>query len=731
MPLAPGTRLGPYQITAPLGAGGMGEVYRAWDTKLDREVAIKVLPSAMARDPDLLARFEREAKVLASLNHRNIAIVYGLEESPDGKALAMELVDGATLQSPLPLPEALRIAVQIAEALEAAHEKGITHRDLKPANIMVTKSGIKLLDFGLAKVEVRHNDDETAAQTQAGTLLGTAAYMSPEQAQGRSVDARSDIFSFGAVLYELVTGRRAFRGEDMVSTLASILRDEPAPADAPAQLQSVIARCLRKHASDRFQTATDLRAALEQVARGGAERGPSLAVLPFANLSADKDNEYFSDGLAEEILTALTQLPGLRVIARASAFAFRGRENAIAEIGEKLRVSSVLHGSVRRAGSRIRISAQLINVADESQLWSERYDREMRDVFDIQDEIAQAIVAQLKVKLGTKSGQPLVKRYTENLEAHSLYLKGNFHLYRFTSGELERGREYLEQAVALEPGYAPAWLQLADYYIATAHFGVVSPLHQWPKARAAAQRALEADPEFAEAHAALGLLKAIVEFQWEEGLRGVATALRLNPASARSRFWHARVLDFLGRHEESYAEANRAVELDPLSTLFRYYCAQHCLFTGQAERALEHARQTLEIDPNYAIAQLALGEAYSLAGRHAEGIALLEKAQGVLPGAFLPEGFLAWAYVRAGRRADAERFRAALEEKRARQYVPPTTLALVAAALGDLESVFRWMEEGIRDRDPNFGYHNRSPYFNAIKSDPRYHDMFRRMNLQS
>ena len=663
MPLVPGTRLGPYEITAPLGAGGMGEVYRARDTRLGRDVAIKVLPGELARDPDRLARFEREARLLALLNHPNIATIYGLEESPEGTALAMELVDGATLKSPLPLAEALRLALQIADALEAAHKRGIVHRDLKPANIMVTEAGIKLLDFGLAKLGIAAESDETATQTQAGVVVGTACYMSPEQAQGWPVDARSDIFSFGAVLYELVTGRRAFRGDSALATLASILRDEPAPPDAPAEIQSVIARCLHKQAAKRFQTAAELRAALELTARSQTERGPSLAVLPFANLSADKDNEYFSDGLAEEILNALTQLPGLRVIARASSFAFRGRENAIAEIGEKLQVSNVLHGSVRRSGNRIRVSAQIITVAGETQIWSERYDREMRDIFDIQDEIAQAIVAQLKVKLGPRSGRPLVKRYTENPEAHRLYLKGSFHFRRLTNEEMERGREYLEQAVALEPLYAPAWFHLADYYIAGAHRGAVSPLERWPKARAAAARALEADPEFADAHAALSFVKAVSEFQWEEGLRELDTALRLNPSSALAHFWRAYILCCLGRTEDALAGARRAVEIDPLSALFRSYCALFCLHMGQTGRALEHALQALDVNPNYPIGQLALGEAYSLLGRHKEGIDWMEKTQPGAPAGYFYFGFLALAYLRAGRRADAMRLRAGLEER--------------------------------------------------------------------
>ena len=580
MPLSFGDKLGPYEILAPIGKGGMGEVYRAHDARLNRDVAIKVSGAQFSE------RFEREAKAIAALNHPNICQIYDVGPN----YLVMELIEGSPLQGPQPVDQVLKLATQICDALDAAHQKSITHRDPKPSNILVTKSGVKLLDFGLAKMvlgSTAANDSTiTSPLTIQGEILGTAAYMSPEQAQGQNVDARSDIFSFGAVLYELVTGRRAFRGNSIASTLASVLRDEPVATEAPAELQSVISRCLRKQAADRFQTTAELRAALDQAGRNRTESCPSLAVLPFANLSADKDNEYFSDGLAEEILNALTALPGLRVIARTSAFAFRGRENAIAEIGEKLQVSSVLHGSVRRAGNRIRIGVQLINVADESQLWSERYDREMRDVFDIQDEIAQAIVAQLQVRLGAKSGRPLVKRYTENLEAHSLYLKGRFHMFRLTNEELEKGRGYMEQAVALEPGYAPALLMLAEYYFSGAHRGAASALDLWPKARAGYSKALATDPELAEARAALSFLKAATEFQWEEALRGLDAALQLSPGFARGHFWRASILCSVGRTEEALAQAHRAAELDPLSALFRSYCAVYCLYMGQAERSL-------------------------------------------------------------------------------------------------------------------------------------------------
>jgi serine/threonine-protein kinase len=707
----------------------MGEVYRARDTRLDRDVAIKVLPGGMASDPGRLARFEREAKVLASINHPHIATIFGLEESPAGKALVMELVDGETLKSPLPVAEALRLAIQIATALEAAHERGITHRDLKPANIMVTRAGIKLLDFGLAKPATR-DEELTVTETESGTIVGTASYMSPEQAQGRAVDARSDIFSFGALLYEMISGLRAFPGDSLASTLVSVLRDEPTPLHAPAEVQSIVTRCLRKAAADRYQSATDLNAALEQAAQclGRTQHTPSIAILPFASLSADKDNEYFGDGLAEEILNALTQVPGLRVIARASAFAFRGRENAIAEIGERLKVTHVLHGSVRRADSRIRVTAHLIDVSDETQLWAERYDRELRDVFDIQDEIAQAIVAQLKVRLGAKSGTPLVKRYTGNLEAHNFYLRGAFHVSRLTNSEVQRGLAYLEKAVALDPNYAPALYQLADYHVAMGHRGF-RPLEHWPKVRALAARAIEADPEFADAHAALGFAAALCDFQWKDALRRLDGALQLNPACAQAHFWRSIVLFASGSADEALAAVGRATELDPLRALFHTYRATYSLLLDRPEQALEHARRSLEVDEHFPAGIQVMGEALSLLGSHEEGAGFIERTSLGLPAGYFYSSLLAWVYVRSGRNDDAERLRAGLVEAAQRQYIPAATNAFVAAALGDRESALQFAEQAVRERDPNLALWIRSRYFGSLRSDARFDRLLGSLNL--
>jgi serine/threonine-protein kinase len=735
--MTPRQTIAHYRITSKLGQGGMGEVWRASDTKLNREVAIKVLPPAFADDVDRMARFTREAQVLASLNHPNIAAIYGVENC----ALVMELVPGPTLaeriaHGPMPPEEALRIARQIAEALEYAHGHGIVHRDLKPANIKITPEGrVKVLDFGLAKVQAGNESDATMTATSAGVILGTAAYMSPEQAAGKPADARSDIFSLGLVLYEMLSGQRAFPEETGISAMAAILHKDPRPLrelapQVPVELERLVGHCLAKSQAARFPTMAAVRLALDEPARTVAPaRETAVAVLPFTNLSADKENEYFSDGLAEEILNALSQLPGLRVIARAPAFAFRGREHAIAEIAEKLQVTHVLHGSMRRAGNRIRVTATLINAADEAQLWSERYDREMRDIFDIQDEIAQAIVEKLKVKLGGKAGQPLVKRYTHNLEAHSLYLKGNFHIYRFTAEDMEKGKAYLEQAVTLEPGHGPAWVQLADYYIASAHLGAGLPLDLWPQAQDCARKALEADPELAEAQAVAGILDAITEYRWEAGLNRLDTAMRLNPASARTHFWRGRVLFSFGKTEEAIAMLRRAVDLDPVSTLYREHLADIYVLSGEPGHALEHAGFSLEIDPLYGVGQVLLGEIYSLMGRHEEGIALLEKGRKATPGEFHPVGALGFAYIRAGRREGAERFLAELLETRRARYVSATAVAMTALSLDEVETALAEIERAFRECDPNLQYVIRSQYLAAVRDEPRFREVLRKMNL--
>src|SRR5580658_2090324 len=487
MPFTAGDRLGPYEILAAIGAGGMGEVWKARDTRLDRIVAIKQLKGQHS------ARFQQEPRAIAALNHPNICTLYDV--GPD--YLVMEYIEGAPLRGPLPLEQALRFAAQIAGALGVAHSKGILHRDLKPENVLVTASGVKLLDFGLAKLMT--DSDPGVTKTTEGAVLGTAAYMSPEQAQGRPLDERSDVFSFGAVVYEMLSGARAFGGASMLDTLNSVVRDDPAPLQSPAS--DIVKRCLAKQPAHRFQSIAEVRAALESISTKPVEQQPSIAVLPFANMSADKENEYFSDGLAEEILNLLANIPGLKVIARTSSFAFRGKEQDITKIAEALRVQNILEGSVRRSGNRIRVTAQLIHAADGTHMWSERYDRELTDIFAIQDEISAAIAEALRVKLSPQvAAKP---RYTPKLPAYEAYLKARHYHWKVTAESMARADEFYEQAIALDPQYALAYAFYADYLFGRGVLGMTPMREAAPAVRAVAQKALELDSSLPEAHAVL------------------------------------------------------------------------------------------------------------------------------------------------------------------------------------------------------------------------------------
>jgi len=459
------TQLGPYVLIGSIGAGGMGEVWKARDTRLNRIVAVKRLKQEHRK------RFEQEAHAIAALNHPHICQLYDI--GPD--YLVMEYVEGTPPPCPLPAHKAVQLAIQIASALEEAHSRGIIHRDLKPANILVNASGTaKLLDFGLA-TPVTPSDSDVTRNTMDGAMVGTTAYLSPEQAEGKPLDARSDIFGFGAVLYEILSGSRAFEGSSTAQVLSAVLRDDPEPLQhVPPALQRIVFRCLAKQPDQRFPSMSALKSALEQVPVKSSEPEASIAVLPFTNMSADKENEYFSDGLAEEIINALAHIPGLKVTARTSAFAFRGKEQDIRRIAEALDVRTILEGSVRRAGNRIRVAAQLINAANGYHLWSERYDREMSDVFAIQDEIAQAIAAALQVTLSGES--VTVRRYTPKLPAYEAYLKALYYTQRLTPESMSRSRDCFEEAILLDPEFALAHSAFGNHFASLAIYGLL-PAH--------------------------------------------------------------------------------------------------------------------------------------------------------------------------------------------------------------------------------------------------------------
>jgi serine/threonine protein kinase len=686
MPLSVGDKLGPYEILAPIGAGGMGEVWKARDTRLNRVVAVKRLNGNHS------ARFEQEARAIAALNHPHICQIFDV--GPD--YLVLEYIEGQPLKGPLAVEEATRLAVQIAGALDAAHRKGVVHRDLKPANIMVTSEGsVKLLDFGLARLVA--DPEETA--TVEGAVMGTAGYMAPEQAEGQPPDARSDVFSFGAVLYELLSGQRAFRGETFVATIAAILHKEPAPLDAPPALEQIVKRCLAKPPGQRYQSMAELKFALEHISTKAANQQPSIAVLPFANISGDKDQEYFSDGLAEEIINALVKIPGLKVIARTSAFAFRGQNTDIRKIAETLGVANIIEGSVRRSGNRIRVTAQLIAAADGSHLWSERYDRELADVFAVQDEIAAAIAGALQIKLAVPPAEQ--RRYTPNLPAYDAYMKGQHHWLKITPESLARSKECYEQAIALDPGFALAHIGLANYFLMMTAGAALLPAHEaMPRVRALAQRAVEIDPLLSEAHGMLAIVTGLYDYDWKGAERLFRLAMARDPVPPWVHSWHGYFyLMPMSRLRDAIAELERALQGDPLNTIFRLCLAFGLMQADRYEDASAECRRLLELDENYWFGYSVLAWSLLLRGMPAEALSAAEKGYSLAPWQSITTGTFAAVLQRTG---DTKRAEQVLQPLRNApdKYAGPRGLAVSHFLCGEIDQAADWLEKSVAQRDP-------------------------------
>ncbi len=738
----------------------MGEVYRARDGRLGRDVALKILPAAHAADPERLQRFRQEARLAGSLNHPNIVAVFDVGVHDGADYVVSEFVEGETLarrlsSGPLSTAKAVDYAIQAARGLHAAHERGVVHRDIKPDNLMVTPEGwVKIVDFGLARLERPWDAlsmDVTVpgldgGRTTPGTLLGTVAYMSPEQVRGEAVDHLTDIFSLGVVLYEMLAGGRPFPGRTAAETFGAILRDDPPPLAAVApDLQAAVARCLAKRKEDRFQSARDLQTVLERVSSGaarpntpGAATAPAskgwagtIAVLPFSNLTPEADSDYFSDGLTEELIHALTRVPGLGVVAWNSAARMRGREGDVKAVGEQLGVGAVLMGSVRRSGDHLRITARLVDTATGRYLWSEGYDREIRDLLAVQEDIARAIATTLTRQLVADRAATADRR-VQNAEAYNLYLKGRFFAGKRTRDGLERSAAYLQQAIAADPRLAEAHSGLADTYCLLAEYGFVHPAIAIPPARQAALIALDLDPRLAEAHASYALIRSVHDWEWDEAEAFYLKSLDLNPGYASAHHWYA--LDFLaplGRFEQAHQELRIAQQLDPLSLNSLEGTGYLLTLERRYDEALRAYRDLAELDSSFYRTFTSFGRALSLAGRHGEGLEMLQKGlqmAGEVPSIL---GALGQVNALAGDGAEARRMLSRLAELSATRYVPSTCFALVHAGLAENDRALTWLEKGADEHELSMTMLGVHPIYDSLRGEARFTAVLRRLRLEA
>ena len=739
-----GQTISHYKILEKLGEGGMGVVYKAIDKNLDRTVALKFLASHLVSNDESRRRFIREAKAAAALQHPNICTVYEIDEVNGQTFIAMAYLDGQELSEeiesgPIKVERLLDLAEQVARGLQEAHGKGVVHRDIKPANIMVTAQGqAVLMDFGLA--QLAHGASKL---TKEGTSLGTSAYMSPEQTSGEKIDLRTDVWALGVVLYEMATGKMPFQGHYEQAILYSILNEPPEPITAvrtglPVALELLVNKCLAKRAGERYQTIGDLLADLGSLKRatqsGGVTRSssglkaarPSIAVLPFENRSRGDEDEYFSDGISEDITSALGKVERLQVAPRSMAFQFKGKRPTPREVGAVLHVGHVLEGSVRRSGNRVRINVELIAIEEGYQVWSERYDRVMEDIFEIQDEISQAIVENLKVKLVGREKELLAKRYTENLEAYNLCLRGRYYWYRRTPEAFQKAIGFYQQALAEDPDYALAHAGLADCHTSLGFYGVLPPKEARSRATAAASKALEIDADLAAAHASIGAVESLYHWNWATGERAFQRAIELDSSYPVGHLWYsAFALLPLGRLDEAYSEWKRAAELDPVTPIVSVGPGLVLWFQRQYDRAIEEVPKTFELDPNFFWAHFVLGEAYLQKGEYGRAIAALNR--GNVPQ--FRDGHLGYAYAVSGESEKARKLIQELQAGSQPEHQVPYHLAMIYFGLGETDRAFECLEKACEARSTQLFWIKVLPELDSVRSDPRFQAILRRMNL--
>jgi TolB-like protein/Tfp pilus assembly protein PilF len=733
VPLKPGLKLGPYEVLSRIGAGGMGEVYRARDTRLERVVALKVLHGHATADPQMRLRFEREARVIAALNHPHICTLFDIGRQDDLEYLVMEFLEGQTLEArlrggPVPPGEAHGYARQLASALAAAHARGVVHRDIKPSNLFLLGDGlVKVLDFGIATEAMVPPDAETHQGTAEGVFVGTMAYAAPEQLRGEPVDERTDIFALGTVLYELLTGKAPFARKSAFDQMGAIMHEDPPalPSLVPLPLAFAITRCLAKRPSERFQSAQELLDQLDSTPAAAVRAAPTIAVLPFADLTPKRDQEYLCDGLADELITALMGLEGLRVASRTSAFQFKGRPENVAEIGRRLKVTNVLEGTVRTSGARWRITVRLTDVREGFQTWSARYDTALDDIFAVQDEIALAVVEQLKVTL-RQSDAPLMVHGTANVAAYTLYLRGRHMLFKLTREGMTGGMQLLQEAVAAEPDFAEAHATLAYGHLLHS-FSEAPPRSVMPKAKEAAERALALNPRLADGHLSLATVRHWFDWDWEGAEAAYREAIALSPGNAMARFNYAELLLTRGRFDEAIVEAARAIELDPVSPIVSRSMADVLYTSGRFEQARVHTERMLALEPTFFSTYWILGLSLIGLGQIDEAIAVFERGRPFAYGNTQLESYLGWAFALKGEQDRARKIARQLEARRATGYVSGGCIGLVYQGLGDIDEAMRWYRIAFDERAGECAVFSRTPYFAAAQQEARFRELIARV----
>jgi len=803
-----GRTLNHYLLLEEVRGGGMGEVWLAEDTRLGRKVALKVLPPEFAADPLRRKRFERESKLLAALNHPNIVTIHAVEECEGRPFLVMEWIEGRPLEEMipfegLPLRSCLEIAIPMVGAVAEAHRAGIVHRDLKPANIMVRTDGmVKVVDFGISKMEeVTLLDGPFPGRgdlnTAEGLVVGTLHYMSPQQLEGHQVDARSDIFSLGVMLYEMATGRRPFQGASSASVVSAILRDAPRPAleikpSLPAAIEPILRRCLAKDPAQRYQSAQELHDVLAGLllgatataplaeplgsataeepihARAGRRRGlvvaaavlaaalllaggawlrsqwaappeaavpaaaanVAVAVLPLRNLSGDPEQEYFSEGTTEAVIAGLAKIGGLRVTSRNSVMRYKGIQKPLPEIARELGVGYIVEGSVMRSGDEVMIVVQLVDPKTDGALWGDNYHGKLSDIFTLQQNVAEAVARETKVEITSADRTRLARVQEVDTEVYEMYLKGRFHQNKRTPEALLTALDYFEKALDLDPRYALAWAAKADCYASLGSFGyaVMPPLEAIPKAKEAAERAIELDDSLSEAHTALGLA-TMQGWEWPQAERELDRALELNPSNADAFHRYTIYLTAMGRHGEAVAAALKAQQLDPLSPIIGQGVATAHFFAGNYEEAIRRCEEKLQKEPFW-LTHLLLGQSYSQAGDHAAADGHFRKALDLTQGNPFVLGAMGRNHARWGRTAEARKVLEQLLERSRAGYLAPTLAAKLHFALGEPDQGFTWLYKALAERDQSLGFLAVDPDYATVRSDPRFARLLEQVGLR-